>query len=215
MKTKNILAVACVVIVAVSGLSAQSGSSAANAGLRERFERELRAKNEDVATIRCLFSQTRDISVLAHSVKKVGKFYFKLPDCMLLAFDDGDYIKMTESWFEIKNAGKVDLLKVAANPMLKNMRAILSACVIGDFDRIDKGFEIDLTATESEWVVSMRPKRGAASVKISQIEVRFDRSDMSINRLKTVEQSGDCTQYDFWRKQFDVDIDNQLFDIEN
>lgn len=209
------MAIVFAVLVNLEWGAAQSGFSVADEGLRLRFERELRAKNEKIATICCLFSQTRELAVLTHAVKKTGKFYFKRPDCMMLAFDDGEYIKMTESWFEIKNADKIETVKVTSNPMLKNMSAILSVCVVGDFGQIDKGFEICIVETATEWVVTMQPKRGAVAAKLKQMEVYFDRADMSLNRLKMIEKSTDYTQYDFWRKQFDVDIDSQIFNIGN
>jgi outer membrane lipoprotein-sorting protein len=61
--------------------------------------------------------------------------------------------------------------------------------------------------------VVLKPERGKLGAKIAEIELIFNRTDMSINRLKMVEKSGDYTMYLFTNKRFNVTIDGQLFKI--
>ena len=96
------------------------------------FEQELKSKNENVSSIKCVFTQTREVSVLANTVNKDGIYYFQRPGNMLLSFNDGDYIKMTDKWFEMNTAGKKTTTKVSSNPMLKSLSSILAACVCKD-----------------------------------------------------------------------------------
>lgn len=172
--------------------------------LASQFEQELRLKNEDVVTIKCDFIQTREMSVIEMNVVKEGEFFFQRPSDMLLSFNDGDYIKMSETIFEMKTAGDVASTSISSNPMLKNLSSILSACVVGDFKQMSKGFEVELRPTETEWQVTMTPKRGKSASKISQITLYFDRNDMSLNMLKMDEKSGDFTMYEFSNKEFNV-----------
>ena len=113
--------------------------SAQNISTQEHFEIELKLKNESVATIKCHFIQTREISVLQNVVQKDGTFYFLRSGNMLLSFNDGDYIKMTEEWFEMKTGKNTATTKVSSNPMLRKLSTILSACVVGDFKQMIKG----------------------------------------------------------------------------
>ena len=189
-------------------------ASAQNASTQEQFESELRLKNESVTSIKCHFVQTREMSVLQNVVRKEGVFYFQRPGNMLLSFDDGDYIKMTEEWFEMKTGENTTTTKVSSNPMLRNLSTILSACVVGDFAQMIRGFSIQVEPQTEEWVVVMTPQRGKAASKISQIVLHFDRATMSLNILKMIEKSGDYTMYGFSNKQFNVAIDSKLFGIE-
>jgi outer membrane lipoprotein-sorting protein len=177
----------------------------------EQFEQELKKENTELSTIKCLFTQSRMVSVLADEVNKKGQFYFQIPGNMLLSFDDGDYIKMTPSRFEIKNAGKVNTTKVDSNPMLRNLSSILSACVVGDFSQISKGFTVKAESISGEWVVEMIPRRGKSASKVSKILVHFDKKDMSLNLLRMEEESGDYTEYKFYNKQFNTEIESTLF----
>jgi outer membrane lipoprotein-sorting protein len=181
--------------------------------MEQRFQNELKLKNEQVTSIKCDFVQTRMVSVLANAVEKDGEFYFQKPNNMLLAFNDGDFIKITEEWFEMKTAGNVTATKVSSNPMLKNLNSILSACVVGDFEKMTKGFSIGFEESSQEWIVTLKPQGGKSAAKISIIEIRFDKNDMSLNLLKMEEKSGDYTAYSFTNKQFNIDIDSQLFNI--
>ena len=189
-------------------------ASAQNGSTREQFERELKLKNESVSSIKCHFIQTRDMSVLQNVVRKEGTFYFQRPGNMLLSFNDGDYIKMTEEWFEMKTGENTTTTKISSNPMLRNLSTILSACVVGDFAQMIRGFSIQVQSQTKQWVVIMTPQRGKAASKISQIVLHFDRETMSLNTLKMVEKSGDYTMYGFSNKQFNVAIDSKLFKIE-
>lgn len=189
-------------------------ASAQNGSTQEQFERELKLKNESVTSIKCHFLQTREMSVLQNVVRKEGTFYFQRPGNMLLSFNDGDYIKMTEEWFEMKTGENTTTTKISSNPMLRNLSTILSACVVGDFAQMIRGFSIQVQSQAKQWVVIMTPQRGKAASKISQIVLHFDRETMSLNTLKMVEKSGDYTMYGFSNKQFNVAIDGKLFKIE-
>lgn len=177
------------------------------------FKQELKTKNENVTSIECLFTQTREMSILANTVRKNGDFYFTRPGNMLLAFKDGDYIKMNEAWFEMKTGENISSTKISSNPMLRNLSSILSACMFGDFSQMTKGFTINLEETPKEWILVMTPQRGKASSKISRIVLHFDKKDMSLNVLKMEEKSGDYTMYEFIDKKFNSNIDNKLFQI--
>ena len=207
MKIKNIIT-SLILLLCVS-------SYAQNDDLQQRFQNELRAKNEQVTSIKCDFTQSRMVSVLADITEKDGEFYFRKPNNMLLAFSDGDFIKMTDDWFEMKNGESVSATKVASNPMLKNLNSILSACVVGDFDKMTKGFSIEFDENPQEWTVILKPQHGKAAAKVSRIEISFDKADMSLNLLKMEEKSGDYTAYLFENKRFNIDIDNELFNISN
>mgnify|MGYP003547817271 FL=1 len=189
-------------------------ASAQNGSTQEQFERELKLKNESVSSIKCHFIQTREMSVLQNVVRKEGTFYFQRPGNMLLSFNDGDYIKMTEEWLEMKTGENTTTTKISSNPMLRNLSTILSACVVGDFAQMIRGFSIQVQSQAKQWVVIMTPQRGKAASKISQIVLHFDRETMSLNTLKMVEKSGDYTMYGFSNKQFNVAIDSKLFKIE-
>lgn len=189
------------------------GVSAQVNNIEQVIQSELKKKNESVTSIKCQFTQTREVSILAKPAIKDGEFYFLKPNNMLLGFNDGDYIKMNSEWFEMKTAGNVATTKVTANPMLKNLHSILTACVVGDFDKMSNGFDVSYEQSATEWTITLTPQRGKAASKISHIIIVFDKADMSLNLLRMEEKSGDYTAYSFSNKQFNVSIDTQIFNV--
>ena len=205
MKIKTIII--AIMIFACSGVSAQE------INLGQDFQSELKTKNEQVTSIKCEFTQTREISIIAEPVSKDGDFYFMKPNNMLLSFNDGDYIKMTEEWFEMKTADNVTTTKVSSNPMLRNLNSILSACIIGDFNKMSRGFAVNYEESATEWTITLIPQRGKAASKISRIIIVFDKLDMSLNLLRMEEKSGDYTAYSFSNKVFNIAVDTNIFNV--
>lgn len=205
MRIKSLLTI---IVAIFCGIAAQAQESAL-----QDFTQKLKENSDKISTIQCSFTQTRAVAVLAKDVVKSGKFYFAKPNKMLLAFNDGDHIKMTEDWFEMKTKGNVSAMKVSANPMLKNLNAILSACMVGNIEQMMRGFDARVDSNAKEWLVVMTPMRGKASSKVSQIELRFDKGDMSLNTMKMAEKTGDYTLYRFSNKSYNKAIDAKLFNI--
>ena len=193
-------------------LLASIASFAQDNNAMQEFKTDLKALNKDVSSITCKFVQTREISVLADKVDKTGVFYFQQPGNILLTYDDGDYTKITEEFLEIKSMGKISTTKVSSNPMLKNISTVMSACINADFSNIAKVFTIDAREREDEWIVTLAPQRGKAASKIANIVLEFEKEGMSLDKLILKEKSGDSTTYTFSHKQFNIHIDNVLFD---
>jgi outer membrane lipoprotein-sorting protein len=190
------------------------GTFAASAqSIEHEFECELKAKNSGITSIHAEMTQIREVAVLAEAVTKDGEFYYLEPTNLLLKFEDGNYIKLTAEWFEMRSGSSVTRRSTSANPMLKQLSAILSACMSGDLEGIAKGFTPTITKSDKQWRVVLQPERSKGGAKIAQIELLFNRADMSIDSLKMVEKSGDCTIYRFRNKQFNVVINDQLFTI--
>ncbi len=181
--------------------------------LNKEFTETFQKKCASISSITCQFRQTRDAAVLAQPVQKEGVFYFKAPQNILLSYNDGDHIIMTADWFEMKNGEHVNSTRIASNPMLKSLRAILSACMVGDLSRLSRDFEVSVQKITRGWAAIMKPKRGQAASKISQIVLHFEKKNMTLTLLKMEETSGDYTEYQFYDKQFNVAVGNSLFNI--
>lgn len=194
-------------------ISLSSGVYCQELNIEQHFQNELHSKNKKVTSIECRFIQTRKLSMLTNNVSKEGSFYFIKPSNMLLSFDDGDFIKMTNEWFEMKTSDNITTTKITSNPMLKNLSSILSACVVGDFNKMSKGFSISYDQNLTEWIITLIPQRGKAASRISRIIINFDKSNMSLNLLKMEEKSGDYTSYCFSNKLFNVSIDTKIFNV--
>lgn len=181
--------------------------------LAEQFAAELKEKCSDVRSIVCNFVQTRSAAVLVQDVEKRGRYTFLQPYNILLAFDDGDYIKITTAMFELRQNGRTTVTKVESNPMLKSLNRMLTACISGDALQITAGFASKITVTQEEYTLFLMPQRGRAVKRAQQTVLIFDRRDMSLKTMKLIDPSGDYLQYRFSDVKYNTEVDPTLFDI--
>lgn len=179
--------------------------------LKINFERLLKDKGGKINTIKCKFEQKLNMSVLSGSVNKKGVFYYSRPEKILLSFDNGDYIKMTEKMFQMKNMDNVVKTKISSNPMLRELNKLLSSCMTGDIINSTTGFSMNLLNEGKEYILELIPDNRRIASKISLIEIRFDMNDMSLTNLKMVEVSGDYTSYRFYDKEFNIPMGDEIF----
>ncbi|MCM1168335.1 MAG: outer membrane lipoprotein carrier protein LolA [Bacteroides sp.] len=174
------------------------------------FEEELLRKNSGVKTISCRFEQIREASVLKDVVRKTGTFHYKRPDNIRLAFSDGDDITMNGEYFRITSSGKTSVVKMQSNPMLKEIKRILSACMTADLSALTAGFTPELEEKDAQYELILTPRRNNNMRSLSLV---FSKKDMSLDEMRMTEPSGDYTLYRFSGKRFDVPVADELFKI--
>ncbi|MDO4758115.1 MAG: outer membrane lipoprotein carrier protein LolA [Rikenellaceae bacterium] len=202
MKTKLIILVAT--LLATLTAVAQSATEKA-------FAEALAAKSHTIESISCRFEQSRSMQILASEVKKEGTFNYLRPECIRLVFDDGDYILMTDSQFRISSAGVEQAVRIQANPMLKELKRILSACMTGDVSALAAGFAPTISDEGATYRVELKPTRGRMSARMHAIVMLFDKASMSLSMLRMEEASGDSTTYRFYDKKFNCEVAADLF----
>ena len=161
-----------------------------NPGNDKEFINELESKTSKIQTITCKFTQTQSLSVLSNKMSKKGVFYYQRPEKILLSFNDGDYIKM----------------KVDSNPMLRELKNILSACMTGEIMNSTKDFNHVLKKEELKYTIIMTPKKKRVASKIKEIMLEFDRRNMCLNKMRMTQPNGDYTLYEFLDKEFNKQI---------
>lgn len=172
----------------------------------KEFINELESKVSKIQTITCKFIQTQSMSVLSNKVNKKGIFYYQRPEQLLLSFNNGDYIKMTSEDFQMKNGDKINRMRVESNPMLRELKNILSACMTGEIMNSSKDFQHELKKEELKYIIRMTPKKKRLASKIKEITLEFDRRDMCLNKMRMTQPNGDYTLYEFFDKELNTQI---------
>lgn len=166
----------------------------------ERFSVDVR-RNAEVKSISSDFTQTRCVSVLESEVSKSGRFTFQTPSDLKLDFSDGDFIHMSGDDFEIRSEGRTNSVKVGSNPMLKELRRVLSSCMSGDVESILAGFDAVISETPKTYTLSLSPRNRRAGSMMKSLQMEFSKTDMSLTWMKMVEPGDDWTKYSFTNKK--------------
>lgn len=168
--------------------------------VRERFARDVK-QNASVSSISSDFTQTRCVSVLAKEVSKSGKFSFLKPAEVKLDFFDGDFIHICGENFELRSEGRTSSVKVNSNPMLKELKRVLTSCMSGDVESILAGFDATITESPKSYTLVLSPKNKRSGTMLKALEMEFTKADMSLDWMKMVETGDDWTRYTFTNKK--------------
>lgn len=193
-----------------AGLSAPLAAQTADPEW-SRFANELKRKSRDIQTIECRFTQTRRAAVLKQEVSKQGTFSYKRPEQIRLLFADGDCIVMNGDRFRLVSGGKTTLVKTQSNPMLRELRRTLAACMTGDLDALTTAFAPRLTDRGGHYELRLVPRR---KQRLAEMLLVISKRDMSLDALRMTETSGDYLHYAFTDKRFNGPIADETFRTE-
>ncbi|MCD8072650.1 MAG: outer membrane lipoprotein carrier protein LolA [Alistipes sp.] len=194
---------------------AMPGVWASDGEVARRFAESLKEQSRAIQTIKCDFTQVRHMSVLAGNATSVGRFYYKREGNICLEFDQpaGDVIVMSGERFKIVSQGRRNVVSMNSNPMLKQLKNMLTACMTGDVKLLEAGSEVSYEDTPKGYRLTIRPSNRKAKNQVSAIILTFDKGDMSLITLRMDEPSGDYTEYTFTGKSFNGPVDDSVFNI--
>lgn len=157
--------------------------------------RERLCENAAVKSIVSRFTYTRCVSVFACDQVEEGDFSFSREGGIAMEFDNGDYIRINGDSFEMKSGGSVS--KAKSNPVAKEIKRIIDACLSGDVNALLGGFNAVLDEDGSSYLLSLTPKSRRGSAMFRSLELKFNRGDMTLDTMKMTENNGDSSTYSF------------------
>ncbi len=169
-----------------------------------------------IATIESRFSQRKHAKALKNDALSSGRFYYQKSDKVCMTYDTphGDLLLMNGDDFVMVVGGKRSAANAQSNPMLKQMRTLLTACVSGDFERLKTGrnTKISVMETDQNYVLTT-VFDGSAKKYYADIVLTFDKNSLALQILRMNEANGNFTEYRFEKPVFNQSIDAKIFDI--
>lgn len=179
---------------------------------------KISANGTAITTIESHFVQRKHVKAFKNDVLSSGRFYYQKDDKICMAYErpKGDLLLMNADEFVMIVDGKRSAANAQSNPMLKQMRTLLTACVSGDFERLKSGrnAKISVTETEKNYILTTIFE-GSAKKYYANIVLTFDKGNLSLLTLRMNEANGNFTEYTFDRPIFNQKIDAKIFNTEN
>lgn len=190
------------------------GATHAQPTLQEEFLAALRAKNAEIETIACDFTQVKHNSLLAGDAESRGKFRFRRPCRLALLYDApaGNRIVMGETEFLIEAGGMRNVVKIAANPFFLQMQEVFAACFSGDIEALCSEGEFRCEQCEGTYTVRIVPRSKRARRYVSELELVFSSRDMLLDELCMREPTGNYTRYRFENRKTNLPVADDCFD---
>lgn len=177
------------------------------------FGRRLAAMAASVNSIESRFQQSKYIDVLQRTVTSTGRFMFMKPGMVKMQYDapldytiiiDGDTMKTI-------TGGKTTSASTSGNPMLGQIRDMMTSCMTGDISSLSGEFSISYFQDGDGYLVKLEPCSDLVKDYISGIELRFDKDTMRLDRLRMYEGGSDFTEYEFMDVRYNTLDDPSIF----
>ncbi len=180
------------------------------------FRQKLTTVTAGINTIESDFTQEKKLSILSNTLVSKGHFCFRRENnirweylqpykYLIIISQDKIYIK------EEKDQKQYD---IQSNKMFQEMNRFISGCIQGDILKNEKDYKIGYFEDSRYFFVTLVPVAEKMRQMLNEIQIWFDRTDLTVARIRMMESGGDYTKIDFVNKKLNTDIPVEKFSFK-
>lgn len=180
------------------------------------FKARLETMSDQVKSIESDFVQEKNLSVLSNKIISKGHFMYKKDNnirweylqpyrYLIIISNNKIFIK------EDQNQKQYD---IQSNKMFQEMNKFISGCIQGDILKNEKDFKTGYFEDENSFFVTLMPTQEAMRKMLNEVQIWFNKGDLTVSRIKMVEAGGDYTKIDFINKKLNTEIPGDKFNFK-
>lgn len=217
---KKILVIAATMLASLSFSVMQAATPVSDV---EGLKAKMQASAEKITSIQSDFTQEKYVSVMASTMKSSGKFYYQKTDKVKLEYTvhfkqdlvmDGTKLMMKA------NGGKPMIMDAASNPMMAELKKVISACMSGNIANIGDNYKMTYFVDGSNYLIEIVPQSADIKKFAEKVDLYLDSSDFTVVRMRMIEakkpnqSKNDYTDYTFTNKKKNAAIAESVFAIK-
>ncbi|MFH1121861.1 MAG: outer membrane lipoprotein carrier protein LolA [Bacteroidota bacterium] len=178
------------------------------------IELKLVKASASVNTITSDFVQEKHLDYLSVVIESKGKFWFKKPGILRWEYTEPYkyLIVINQGKIIIKDEDKKNEFDVNSNKAFQELNNIIVNSVNGTLIESDK-YDYEILEGRESWLVRLYPKNEQIKKVMSNIELYFLKTDLSVNKIKMVESDQDFTIITLRNKKFNDPIPASVFKV--
>ena len=182
----------------------------------QKFESRLKETSDKLTSIESDFLQVKHLDMFDEDVTSKGKFYYLKNNKISLDYSHplSYLIVINGGRLKIVADGKKSVMQLNTNKMMNEMQDIITACMVGDMNRMSDSYNLKYQEDNSQYIISITPRSKQVKEYVSAIEIRLSKADMSVDQLRMYENEADYTDYKFSNKRFNQLKDESRFAID-
>jgi len=199
-----------------SGLIAQNNLIPLSKVEVEQFSASLMERSAGMTSLESPFIQEKLLQMFNKKMVSTGNFRFKREDKLEFSYQAPMKYRMVINGTKLKidNGGKVQIISLNNNPVVKEMKLLIQASFLGRLQELDNSYSITyFRAKDGSIVVEVIPKVKSVSDMIKKITVTFDPHTVLVSRLKLEEGAQGITTYSFTKPQINTIKNDENFSI--
>jgi outer membrane lipoprotein-sorting protein len=103
---------------------------------------------------------------------------------------------------------------IESNKMFGEMNKFISGCIQGDILRNDKDYATEYFENSINYFVKLVPRAEKMRTMLNEVQIWFDRKDLTVSAIKMIESGQDYTKIDFINKKLNTDIPLEKFNFK-
>jgi outer membrane lipoprotein-sorting protein len=180
------------------------------------FKMKLETLSDKVNTIESDFVQEKNLSVLANKIISKGHFCYKKENNIRW-----EYLQPYRYLIIISN-GKIFIKEdqhqnqydIQSNRMFQEMNKFISGCIQGDILKNEQEYQAGYFEDERNYFVTLMPRSEAMRKMLNEVQIWFDKNDLTVSRITMMEAGGDYTKIDFTHKLLNTTIPIEKFSFK-
>lgn len=217
---KKILVIAATMLASLSFSVMQAATPVSDV---EGLKAKMQASAEKITSIQSDFTQEKYVSVMASTMKSSGKFYYQKTDKVKLEYTvpfKQDLVMNGTKLMMKADGGKPMIMDAASNPMMAELKKVISACMSGNIANIGDNYKMTYFVDGSNYLIEIVPQSADIKKFAEKVDLYLDSSDFTVVRMRMIEakkpnqSKNDYTDYTFTNKKKNAAIAESVFAIK-
>ena len=214
MKKAVITAMLAVCVLATA--SAQTGGyRAASEAQRKEIVAKITQTAASVRTMKCDFTQVKQLSFMNDKVTSEGRMYYKKANKIRWEYTrpyayvfstDGTTVHMTSG-----KGGASNRVPVKSSKLFSEISRVMVGGVSGAGLVDSPDFSSTFSVGQSDWQITLTPRKKEVRDLFASVRLYVGKSDGRVRRVELEEKSGDRTTITLKNVQANVNVDDALF----
>ncbi len=197
-----------------TGLSAQQTQEFSPVANINNVEEKLLAQSKKTNSIISDFTQKKHITYIDEIIEAKGKFWFRKENNLRWEYTSPyQYIiAIYRGKFFIKDDGKVSEYDIESNKAFRQVNNLIVKSVRGTLLEGNE-FQVKVYENKKAYQVKLTPKDSNIKEVLNKVELYFNKSDLSIFKVKMIESEQDYTTISFHNRKINEEVPSNVFII--
>jgi len=180
------------------------------------FKSMLKESITDISSIKSEFSQDKVLDIFEETIESKGVFYYQKEDKVRWEYTSPIkyIIILNGSNILLQSENSEKKYDLSSNKFMEVVNELMVGSIKGDILEKDGMFEIEYFLNDDFYIARLLPKDKNVEKVLKQIEMFFNKNDLSVDKLKFTEYTGDYTDIIFTNKTFNEKIPEDIFTID-
>jgi len=199
--------------LSASVLAAQGNSAAMSAEESRAFEQLIASRSASTSSLVADFRQEKSMEILKDKMISTGKFIYVKSDKIAFIYQKPHSYSMIINGTRLKtvSGGKSNVMELKNNPVMKQMKELISAAFLGNFSAKSDSYKISYTKGKDVVIANVLPVSKEISSIIKRITVTFGNTGGEIKEITVYEANSSTTDYIFTNHRLNSAIPDEVF----